>query len=166
MTESITRIRGTGPSPFGIMLTLLKIRLSFLLFTSPPFATSIFLRLSCLCNSSLFLADLLQSFSNLCAQTRTFTYDAHTHFLILSLSLSLFLCVFFFLDLRLCIERDYLYLSLHDDGTFGISRPTFGLLCNQNNNNCFGTFDYSSIWVTADCPKLCVGIARSAAIRE
>lgn len=88
MTESITRIRGTGPSPFGIMLTLLKIRLSSLLFTSPPFATSIFLRLSCLCNSSLFLADLLQSFSNLCAQTRTFTYDAHTHFLILSLSFS------------------------------------------------------------------------------
>lgn len=48
----------------------------------------------------------------------------------------------------------------HPPGT----RPTltFGLLCNQNNNNCFGTFDYSSIRVTADCLQLRVGFARLA----
>ena len=170
MTESITRIRGTGPSPFGIMLTLLKIRLSSLLSTSPPFATPIFLRLSCLCNSSPLLADLPSTFFQL-MRTNTHIHVRRTYTPPCSLSLSLSL--FFSASPSFLIpvmHRARLSLSLPPrwwNIIPGISRPTltFGLLCNQNNNNCFGTFDYSSIRVTADCPKLRVGIARSAAIR-
>lgn len=44
MTESITRIRGTGlpgPSPFGIMLPLLQIRSSSLASSFGPFRFSV-----------------------------------------------------------------------------------------------------------------------------
>ena len=101
MTESITRIRGTGPSPFGIMLTLLKIRLSSLLSTSPPFATPIFLRLSCLCNSSPLLADLPSTFFQL-MRTNTHIHVRRTYTppCSLSLSLSFSLLLSFFLDPR------------------------------------------------------------------
>lgn len=55
MTESITRIRGTGlpgSSPFGIMLPLLQIRL-----LSPPLSLSLLLSLSLAARS--FMSSLL-----------------------------------------------------------------------------------------------------------
>lgn len=161
MTESITRIRGTGgPSPFGIMLTLLKIRLLFsslhlllsLLHLPSPIPPLQFLSSSCGPPFNLF-----PTYAHKHAHPRTYTHLSLSFppCLLLSSSSSSSSSV---------MRRDgaRLSLSLPPPRPWNIiCRPTltFGLLCNQNNNNCFGTFDYSSIRVTADCPKLRVGIA-------
>lgn len=91
MTESITRIRGTGlpgPSPFGIMLPLLQIQLSSLLSSSQPptldpFRFSIFLRLFHPRDAPPSLADLPSTFFELIyvyIHARVYTYvDIRTH---------------------------------------------------------------------------------------
>lgn len=165
MTESITRIRGTGlpgPSPFGIMLTLLQIRLSSLLYLL--LWTRSILHLLPFVPPSPFLASSYRPPFNL-FPTRTHTRARdrarlpyshayrHTHPCSSFLSLTRFLS---------CIQQLSLSLRLVERPPRTRSTLTFGLLCNQNNNNCFGTFDYSSIRVTADCPQLRVGIARLA----
>lgn len=165
MTESITRIRGTGlpgSSPFGIMLTLLQIRLSSLLYLllwtrsffhlfpfHPIFAASL-----------LFLQTSLQTFSN--SHTHTHT-NARARAVTHTDTPTLVLLFYPLLDLCRASSPAISFLPPlveHPPRTQSIL--TCGLLCNQNNNNCFGTFDYSSIRVTADCLQLCVAIARLA----
>lgn len=144
-------------------LCLHSFRFGSLLFSTSSFElvrSSIFFRPSHLRRSSLLLTDLPSTFFQL-AHTRAHARSRlpyshayrHTHPCSSFLSLTRFLS---------CIQQLSLSLRLVERPPRTRPTLTFGLLCNQNNNNCFGTFDYSSIRVTADCPQLRVGIARLA----